>query len=60
MPEPLFVSIPEAARTLGIGLTKTKQLVATGRLRTVTIDRRRLVPVSALQQFADDLIAQAA
>jgi len=49
----VMLSIPEAAQRLGIGTTKVKQLIAAGRLPSVTIGRRRLVPATRLQAFAD-------
>lgn len=52
---PVLVSITDAAAALGIGTTKTKQLIASGELRSVTVDRRRLVPVVALSEYVDRL-----
>ncbi len=53
--DPILVSVPEAAAALGIGITKTNKLIATGRLRTVKVDNRRLVPVAALTEFVESL-----
>lgn len=53
--DPLLVSVQEAADALGIGLTKCKELVKTGRIRTVRIDRRVLVPVEALGEYVEGL-----
>lgn len=55
---PVLVSVTEAAAALGIGTTKTKALIASGELRSVQIDRRRLVPVSALPELVDRLAAR--
>jgi len=44
----LFVSVPEAARLLGIGKTKAFDMVHQGELSAVRIGRRRLVPRAAL------------
>lgn len=49
---PLFVSVPEAAKVIGLGETKTKELVRSGQLRTVKVGRRRLVPVAAIAELA--------
>jgi excisionase family DNA binding protein len=49
--EPLMLSVPEAAEQLGIGTTKVKQLIASGRLASVTIGRRRLVPAVSVHDF---------
>jgi excisionase family DNA binding protein len=51
--EPVMISVPEAAEQLGVGTTKVKQLIASGRLASVTIGRRRLVPTASLQALAD-------
>jgi excisionase family DNA binding protein len=60
--EKLLVSVwPEAAEALGIGRSTAFELVASGQLASVRVGRRRLVPASALREFADRLVkAQAA
>jgi excisionase family DNA binding protein len=47
----LLRSVREAARELGIGRDSAYQLVRTGRLRSITVGRRRLIPSSELQAF---------
>jgi excisionase family DNA binding protein len=42
------LTVPEAAKVLGIGDTLAWQLVQTGELRTVKLGRRRLVPRAAV------------
>ena len=49
--EPFMLSVAEAAEQLGVGTTKVKQLIATGRLASVTIGRRRLVPTASIRAF---------
>ena len=49
--EPFMLSVAEAAERLGVGTTKVKQLIATGRLASVTIGRRRLVPTASIRAF---------
>ena len=49
--EPIMLSVPEAAEQLGIGTTKVKQMIAAGRLASVTIGRRRLVPAASVRAF---------
>jgi excisionase family DNA binding protein len=56
---PLLLSVTESATALGIGTTKTKALIAAGLLRSVQIDRRRLVPVDALHEYVDSLSGDA-
>jgi len=54
-PDTELLSVQEAARRLSIGTTTVKRLIATGELRSVLIDRRRLVPVRAISDFVSDL-----
>jgi excisionase family DNA binding protein len=42
------VSVPEAAERLGIGVTKLKELIGCGRIPSVVIGRRRLIPMAGL------------
>lgn len=53
MSEPLLVSVREAARELGVGRDTCYQLAREGRLRTVRVGRRVLVPRSELQSFVE-------
>jgi excisionase family DNA binding protein len=48
---PRLIPIVEAAKRLGISRSTCYQLVNDGRLKTVKIGARRLVPVSAIEQF---------
>jgi excisionase family DNA binding protein len=50
-----LLRVEEAAAWLGLGRTKTYELVARGALRSVCIGRSRRVPVSALVQFLERL-----
>jgi excisionase family DNA binding protein len=51
--EPVLVSIPDAARLLGIGKTKCYELLAKGSLSAVTIGSRRLVKLESVKALAD-------
>jgi excisionase family DNA binding protein len=53
--ETALIGVPEAARRLNLDETTTKREIATGRLRSVLVGRRRLVPVDAIAEFADRL-----
>jgi excisionase family DNA binding protein len=53
--ENALVGVPEAARRLNLGETTTKREIAAGRLRSVLVGRRRLVPVDAITEFAQRL-----
>lgn len=56
----LMLPIPEACLALGLGRSRFYQEVTTGRIRTVTVGRRRLVPVAALGEFIALLESEAA
>jgi excisionase family DNA binding protein len=49
--EPLLISVREAATRLGIGRDLAYKLVAEGRLRSLSLGRRVLVPVVELERF---------
>lgn len=57
---PILVSMPDGAKVIGIGISKMKELVASGVIESVKIDRRRLIPVDALDRYVDSLRGQAA
>ena len=57
--EPLFISVPEAAQALGVGLTKINELISSGELRAAKIGTRRLVSVDDLKAFATSLLTPA-
>jgi excisionase family DNA binding protein len=48
---PLAVSPRKAARYLDVGHDAIYQLIGQGRIRSVKLGRRRLIPVSELQRF---------
>jgi len=52
---PLLVPVPVAARRLGISPRLAWDLVYGGRLPTVRLGRRRLVPVLALYRLVEGL-----
>ena len=47
-----LLSIDQAARALGIGRTALYSEIWAGRIRSVKVGRRRLVPSSAISEFA--------
>lgn len=47
------LSIPDAARMLGIGRTLTFRLIKEGNLRAVKIAGRTVVPVAAIRDLLD-------
>ena len=46
-----LLTVAEAASALRLGSTKTRELIATGRLRVARIDRRVLVPADSISEF---------
>lgn len=46
-----LVTIGEAARALGLGRSKTYELIAAGELEVVHIGRAARVPVEAIEEF---------
>lgn len=49
----VLVSIPDAGKALALGRSKIYDLIAEGRLETITIGRRRLVRVESVRALAD-------
>ena len=50
-PEPILLTIPQAARKLGIGRTLAYELIAAGELEVVHIGRAARVPLDAVHEF---------
>jgi excisionase family DNA binding protein len=53
----LLLDVREAARRVGIGRSKFYQELLSGRCESVTIGRRRLVPVVSLDAYIARLLA---
>ena len=51
----LLLSVEEAAEALAISRTAVFRLLREGRLRSVKIDKRRLIAVDALHEFVKEL-----
>jgi excisionase family DNA binding protein len=47
-----LLSIEQAARALGIGRTALYSEIGAGRVRSVKVGRRRLVPISSITEVA--------
>ena len=58
--EAVSISVREAAERLGIGYVKCFELIGTGELRSIRVGSRRLVPVTALNEFVEHKLAEAA
>lgn len=50
-----LLSVEETARALGIGRSKTYELIAAGELESVHIGRAARVPVTAVEDFVERL-----
>jgi excisionase family DNA binding protein len=51
--EPVLCSIADAARVLGIGKTKTYELITDAQLECVIIGTRRLVKVASINRLVE-------
>lgn len=51
--EKLTLSIPEAAKLLGIGSSKMYELVRTGGFPVICVGTRKLVPKKGLERWLD-------
>lgn len=49
------LSVDETATALGLGRTKIYELIREGRLKSVKVGRRRLVPAVAVDEFLETL-----
>ena len=54
MTEKLAYSVPQAAAAIGISRSKTWDLIRSGRLSSLKVDGRRLVPRWALEELLQD------
>ncbi len=50
----LSVNMAEAARMLGVSRPTIINLISDGRIQTIHIGRRRLIPISELERFLRD------
>lgn len=55
---PIAVSPGEAARMLGLGKTKLYELLAANEITSIKIGTRRLIRVSAIEEFLDRLVQE--
>lgn len=51
-------TVQEAKNQLSLGLTKTRDLISSGELRSVKIGRARRVPADAIDEYVRRLDAQ--
>jgi excisionase family DNA binding protein len=55
---PRLLRVDEAARLLGIGRSLAYDLIRTGRLRSIKIGSRRLVPIAAIDEAISALLEE--
>ena len=58
MIEPLLIGVETAATALGLRRSKLYELIATGRLKSVKVGTRRLIPADAMHEFVASLEAE--
>jgi excisionase family DNA binding protein len=51
----LALRVEDAAKSLGLGRTTTFGLVAEGRLRSVKVGSRTIIPISAINEFLAEI-----
>jgi excisionase family DNA binding protein len=56
--EAVAVTVAEASAALGLGTTKTRELIAMGVLPAARVGRRVLVPTDSLRAFVAALAAE--
>ena len=52
-----LLSVDEACAMLGLGRSRTYLEIQTGRLRSVKVGRRRLIPVAAVAEYIEECVA---
>ena len=55
MPQPIVLTVEQAAECLGIGRTLMYSLVTSGAVESVTIGRLRRIPADALTRYVNNL-----
>ncbi|MFF7242609.1 helix-turn-helix domain-containing protein [Embleya sp. NPDC008237] len=55
-----LLTVPEVMARLRLGRSKVYDLIRSHRLRSITVDRSRRIPVSALRAFVADRLEEAA
>ena len=50
---PLVLTVPEAARLLKVGKNRMYEEVASGRIKSVHVGRKRLIPLRVLLEWLD-------
>lgn len=56
----VLIGMPEAAQRMGLGLSTLKALVHRNEIRSITVGKRRLIPVAALEEYVARRLASVA
>ena len=59
-PSPMLLAIPEICERTGLSRSSVYQEIRSGRLRSVTVGRRRLIPKAALEDWMESLLEESA
>ena len=51
----MLLSVPDFMAAVSLGRTKVYELIGSGELETVTVGRRRMIPVQALEDWVNRL-----
>jgi excisionase family DNA binding protein len=60
MQQPILVTVEDAAEMLSIGRTAAWELVRKRKIKSVKIGRTRRIPITAIQEYIQQLIEEAA
>jgi excisionase family DNA binding protein len=52
------MTVPEAAEALAISRSKLYELLASGAIASIRIDRSRRIPLTALEEYVSRLLAE--
>ena len=55
---PILYTVEEVADILHIGRSSTYKLVKAGKITSIKLGKSRRIPLPAMQEYVDDLIAQ--
>jgi excisionase family DNA binding protein len=58
--QPILVTVDELAARLSIGRTVAWELVRKRKIKSVKIGRTRRIPITAIQEYVEQLIEEAA
>ncbi len=57
--EPMLLSVPQTMEQLNLSRTVLYELIRSGRLMSVTVGRKRLIPSGEIRSYVARLVAEA-